>query len=300
MNPFLLHSIVVLGGDRTPRRALSVTLAISAAFVVACGSGDREDPDVATAGGALVHVHGLGINPQDGALYIATHTGLFRVGRGETEPARVGDSTQDTMGFTVVGPDRFLGSGHPGELDNAINPLGLIRSTDSGESWTPVSLEGQADFHILRSSEGLVYGVDSSSGRLLVSGDGGDSWDERPTPGPLIDLVPDPAGGGRLVASSDAGLHASGDGGRSWRPRSGAVGLLAWPARKRLYLVDVQGGVHLSRDGGRRWSRRGTIGGQPAALLAHGADELYAALPDGTVKRSRDGGSAWDVYAGSR
>jgi hypothetical protein len=27
----------------------------------------------------LVHVHGLGINPRDGALYAATHTGLFIV-----------------------------------------------------------------------------------------------------------------------------------------------------------------------------------------------------------------------------
>ena len=45
----------------------------------------------------LVHVHGLGINPTDGALYAATHTGLFIVRDGHA--SRVADRHQDTMGF---------------------------------------------------------------------------------------------------------------------------------------------------------------------------------------------------------
>jgi hypothetical protein len=63
-----------------------------------------EDPGV-------VHVHGLGINPKDGGLYAATHTGLFVIGDGTA--TRVSGRLQDTMGFTVVGPDHFIGSGHP-------------------------------------------------------------------------------------------------------------------------------------------------------------------------------------------
>jgi len=39
--------------------------------------------------------------------------------------------------------------------------------------------------------------------------------------------------------------------------------------------------------------KRGEIGGEPAALLAVGMDELYAALHDGTIKRSTDGGASW-------
>jgi hypothetical protein len=60
-----------------------------------------------------VHVHCLGVNPADGALFIATHTGLYRAGEGDSKSVRVGDNKQDTMGFTVAGADRFLGSGHP-------------------------------------------------------------------------------------------------------------------------------------------------------------------------------------------
>ena len=99
-----------------------------------------------------VHVHGLGINPADGALFIATHTGLWRSGLGESKSVRVGDNNQDTMGFTVIGRDRFLGSGHPDFRTDLPPLLGLIESNDGGRSWEPISLLGQADFHVLRSA----------------------------------------------------------------------------------------------------------------------------------------------------
>jgi len=54
-----------------------------------------------------IHVHGLGINLADGALFIATHMGTYRVAPGEQEAARAGNSHQDTMGYSVVGPNRF-------------------------------------------------------------------------------------------------------------------------------------------------------------------------------------------------
>lgn len=78
------------------------------------------------------------------------------------------------MGFTVVGENRFLGSGHP-DLRIDLPPLlGLLVSTDSGRSWDPISLLDEADFHVLRSADERVYGYDSSNDRLLVSGDAGE------------------------------------------------------------------------------------------------------------------------------
>ena len=50
----------------------------------------------------------------------------------------------------------------------------------------------------------------------------------------------------------------------------------------------------LSSDAGANWRTQGSIGGQPAAFIGH-KDELYAALRDGTVKRSTDGGASWTV-----
>jgi photosystem II stability/assembly factor-like uncharacterized protein len=245
-----------------------------------------------------VHVHGLGINPADGALFIATHTGLYRVEAGERKAERVGDRFQDTMGFTIVGPDRFLGSGHPDARERNLPPLlGLIESTDKGESWEPISLLGEADFHVLHFAGARVYGYDASNDRLLVSGDRGRSWNELEKPGPLVDLAVDPADEGRIVVASagglEEGLFESRDGGESWKRVSAAVGLLAWPGR--LYVVVGGGQVFASPDGGRRLEPQGEIGGQPAALVAEGPREIYAALHDGTIKHSTDGGATWTV-----
>ncbi|MFL5972885.1 MAG: F510_1955 family glycosylhydrolase [Gaiellaceae bacterium] len=246
-----------------------------------------------------IHVHGLGINLADGALFIATHMGTYRVAPGEQEAARAGNSRQDTMGFSVVGPNRFLGSGHPDPVamrEQGLPPnLGLIESTDGGRTWRSVSLLGDADFHILRSHGRRVYGFDSANGRLLASDDGGTTWRQRPIPGPLIDLAAHPQRPSHLVAVTERGLIASTDAGRSWRALGGGIGLLAWPAADRLLLVDGAGGVHVSENQGKRWRPKGDIGGQPAAFLAQTTIELYVALHDGTVKRSADGGESWEI-----
>jgi hypothetical protein len=284
--------------------ALGVIGVIAAAALLWRSSGNAETPFDALApqDPGPVHVHGLGVDPADGALFIATHTGLYRVGEGEQTAKRVGDRYQDTMGFTIVGANRFLGSGHPDfneARERGLPPrLGLIESTDAGESWEPISLLGEADFHVLRSVGGRVYGYDASNDRLLVSADRGRAWDELDKPGPLVDLAVAPLAPGRIVAAAvggDEGLFESRNGGRSWKRVSDVVGLLAWPANDRLYVVAGGGEVFASPDGGRRLEHRGEIGGSPAALLARGPAELYVALHDGTIKRSTDGGASWTV-----
>lgn len=284
---------------------LGVASAAIAAVLVFRGNdeGNEGVAGIPPADPGPVHVHGLGVNPADGTLFIATHTGLYRVQQRERKAERVGDTLQDTMGFTVVGPNRFLGSGHPdineAREQNLPPLLGLIESTDSGESWEPISLLGEADFHVLRFTGERVYGYDASNDRLLVSSDRGRSWEELEKPGPLVDLAVDPANSRRIVAASagglEEGLFESRDSGASWKRVSEAVGLLAWPTPQRLYVIAGGGQVFASGDGGRRLEQRGEIGGQPAALLAQSATELYAALHDGTIKRSTDGGSTWTV-----
>ena len=263
-------------------------------LLIARDGGGGPATDLAPQEDGPVHVHGLGRNPADGALFIATHTGLFRVAEGESKAERVGQGRHDTMGFTVIGPNRCLGSGHP---DNFSQPplLGLIESNDAGRTWRSVSLLGEADFHVLRLAGGRVYGYDSANARLMVSADTGRTWNERPLPAPLIDLTANPAQSSELVASGEGTLYASENGGRSWNPLSESWGLLAWPREDRLYLVDAAGDVHVSRQGGSAWRRVGSIQGQPAAFTAESERELYAALHDGTIKRSADGGRSWAI-----
>jgi hypothetical protein len=238
-----------------------------------------------------VHVHGLGINPADGALFIATHTGLYRTPPGENRTARVGAGLQDTMGFTVVGPDRFLGSGHPDARDDLPPLLGLIRSNDGGREWTPVSLLGEADFHVLRASGARIYGVDSASGALFVSSNGGADWRRREPPGALLDVAIDPADPDRIVASGERGLLLSRDAGASWRPLSTRVaGLLAWA--DSLIVVDGGGGVFEAAEPLARLERIGQVEGRPAALAVHDG-QLLLATHDNRVLVSDDGGRSW-------
>jgi photosystem II stability/assembly factor-like uncharacterized protein len=283
-----------------PRLGTAAALVLIAmAPVLGCGGGDEDEP---TAGPIVedpgpIHVHGLGTNPRDDALFIATHTGLFRVGPGETKATRVGGTYQDTMGFTVVGPDRFLGSGHPDGRQKAPPFLGLIESTDGGETWSPISLRGQSDFHVLEAAGDHVYGFgsdwESRRAQFLVSSDGGKTWDEREAPEPLIALAIHPDDPQHLFASGERGLYESTTGGQDWSDRPGDPGLVDWRRANELVLISGGGQAMTSSDG-RKWTRGATVGGQPAAFEAE-RDGLYVALHDGTIKRSRDGGRSWTI-----
>jgi hypothetical protein len=276
---------------------LALALALAALLALASCGGDDQGTGSGSVSELPNHIHGLGINPRDGALFIATHSGLFRAPRGASEPSRVEDQFQDTMGFSVVGPDRFLGSGHPAPGEGGSPNLGLIESGNAGRSWRAVSLAGEADFHVLRYAHGRIYGYNGLSGKLMMSDDGGESWTERRPPAGIIDLAVDPDDPRRILASTEMGLAVSEDDGESWRPVEGEIGLLAWPDDGALYLIDASGRVAVSADPGEEWKRAGRIGGQPVALTATGKDELYVALPDGAVKQSSDGGASWQVRA---
>jgi photosystem II stability/assembly factor-like uncharacterized protein len=290
----------------TGKRAIPAALVV-AGLVVALvivftrdnSAGPASSPEVIAADPGPIHVHGLGINPRDGSLYIATHTGLWRTPPGETRAERVGNRMQDTMGFTIIGADRFLGSGHPDQQqyrEEGLPPLlGLIESTDAGESWKPISLLGKADFHVLRSNGSQVYGFDATNERLMFSHDAGRTWTQREPPAPLFDMAADPSKLSHIIAAGKEGLWWSESAGREWTLEGIETGLLAWPVTGRLYLVSPAGEVRTSPNAGRRWSTIGDVGGEPAALLAQTAQELYVALHDGTVKRSTDGGRTWAI-----
>lgn len=249
-----------------------------------------------------MHVHALGVNPADGALYMAAHTGLFRVARGQTRAVRVGDRQQDTMGFTVVGPGRFLGSGHPDARDDLPPFLGLIASEDAGQRWRAVSLQGKMDFHALAAGGDRLYGYGTEfatgPAQLLLSVDGGRSWRRGRAPRAVWSLAVDPARARTVMAAGERGVFRSNDGGHTWTRSARQALLLAWPARNDLYGVDPAGEVRRSSDRGGTWQRMGELPGTPVPLTASPSGALFAALDDGTVLESRDGGKQWVVRVG--
>ena len=272
--------------------AATAVLAVGAvvAAVLLIGGGRDGDQPAETVGApfGMAHVHGLGLD--DGELLAGTHYGAFRVGE-DGSVTQVGP-TQDFMGFTVVGSDHYLASGHPGADQDAPGNLGLIESTDGGETWESVSLRGEADFHSLEARHGRVYG--HSGGVLMVSEDK-EEWDERARIA-LADLAVSPEDPETILATTEQGLAVSADGGRRFEPVEGAplLVLITWTDEGTVVGVDPQGGVRVSDDSGRTWEQRGSVGGQPAALTAQG-DTVFVATHDGRIVESQDGARTFDI-----
>ncbi|WP_166665703.1 F510_1955 family glycosylhydrolase [Kribbella caucasensis] len=265
---------------------LAVVLAVALPFLF--GSDDKAGSPAAGSDPGVAHVHGLGVDPKDGTLYAATHHGVFRIPASGTA-TRIADRYQDTMGFTVVGPRHFLGSGHPDLREDKPSRLGLIESTDGGETWQSLSLEGRADFHVLAAAHGRVYGFDAASSQFMVSTDRR-SWESRGLT-PLVDFAVSPTEADTILATLQDGLARSTDGGRSFAIVTGTPPLvfLAWPAADLVYGVTVTGAVMASSDGGATWEQRGSLDGRPEALIADGSQIVHAATESG-IYTSTDGG----------
>jgi len=281
--------------------AAALVLAVPVLVWAGVRLADRDGGPAHLAAGdpGVAHVHGLGVDPADGSLYVATHYGTFRLGS-SNDIRRVGDSYQDTMGFTVAGPNRFLGSGHPdvaGVHRGLPTRLGLIESTDAGTSWRDVSLSGEVDFHGLAFAHDRVYGWDSTSGRFMVSTDRR-NWETRSAL-PLRSFAVDPDDADHIVGAGPDGLVASQDGGRTWTKIPGpALAVLSWDRSAGLVGATPDGDVHRSGDRGATWAAAGRLPGSPQALLATATTWYAAADENGAtgIYRSDDSGRSWSLH----
>lgn len=237
------------------------------------------------------HVHAVGVNPPDKAVYLATHEGLFRYGA--DGPARVGPVI-DLMGFTVAGPDHFYASGHPGEGVDLPQPVGLIESTDGGNTWAGLSRQGESDFHALTSSAAGVLGFD---GKLRATSDG-EKWRELDAPAAPYALAASPDGE-VLLGTTETGLIRSEDGGKTWDTVADAppVILVAWAAGDTVLGALPDGTIVMSGDAGSAWHPMGKVEGQPYALGAApdaaGDNAGVLVVTEDAVLRSTDGGASF-------
>lgn len=265
--------------------------AFACLMLAACSAGDS-DPESHSDGHArssaeMEHIHGIGVDPGDGTVYVGTHYGLFRLD--EDRATRVADRVQDFMGFTVAGPGHFLASGHPGEGQGGPDSVGLIESDDAGETWQGLSLSDEADFHALEYRHDRVYGLNALTGQLLVTQDM-QSWAELSRI-PIADFAVSPTDPDVLVATTEDGPALSVDGGRAFEPLKAAplMVFVSWAEDGTLAGVTPEGAVYTAEDPRGGWTEGGTLAGPPEALTVQSSSELYAAA-SGTVLMSTDGG----------
>ncbi len=287
------------------RTAFALALAtLLLAAGTACSSGQDSDTPAGkadssgtagTADPAMEHVHGIGVDPTDGAVYAGTHLGLFRIEKGLA--TRVADLEQDFMGFTVVGPGHFLASGHPGAGQAGPGAVGLIETKDAGRSWQSLSLSGKADFHALEYRHGRAYGLDSMTGQLQVSTDLR-GW--RGVSGePIADFAVSPRDPQVLLATMERGPALSTDGGRTFTTIESAPVMIfvGWAQDGTLAGVTPDGTVFTAAEPDGEWTERAALDGQPEAFTVQSAETIYAAT-GGSVLVSTDGAGTFAPLLG--
>ena len=288
---------------RLPRPApLCSAAAIAlAALLTGCSAAGPVSADATTAAatGALpsAHVHGVAIDPGDGTLLLATHEGLMEVGDGGEVTAA--GPVVDLMGFTVTGPHHYLASGHPGLHTDLPQPVGLIESTDGGETWTSLSRAGASDFHALTAlGEAGVLGYD---GVLRRSPDGL-TWEQLGIPAEPRTLAAAPDGGA-VLATTAQGLLRSTDAGTTWAAVEGAPRLqvVAWVDAGTMVGVDPAGAVWTSTDAAQTWEQTADLGAAPHAVAAAAADGTVriAVVTDAGLAESLDGGATFTTLLAS-
>lgn len=197
----------------------------------------------------------------------------------------------DWMGFAVTAPGVFYASGHPGAGVDLPQPVGLMKSTDAGATWTTLSRGGQSDFHAMAASSKGVMGFDDA---LRVTPDG-KTWSVgglKASPRSLA-AAPD---GSKVFATTEQGVQSSTDQGRTWVPLAGAPLMLmtAWADAKTVVGVTVEGTLAVSVDAGVTWkSGVAKVDSSHAVSVSRdkaGALEILV-VTDKAVVQSRDNGA---------
>lgn len=174
----------------------------------------------------LHHVHGLSYSADGQRLYIPMHHGLaiYSGHRWSTAPG----PAHDYMGFAIT-HQFFYSSGHPAPGTPLQNPFGLIKSPDQGQTWEPLGLAGEADFHLLATGyhTNTVY-------------------------------VFNPTANSRMP---QVGLYSTSDDGQHWRRARSAgladspISLAVHPTHDQVIAVGTRSGVYLSQDAGEHFQR---------------------------------------------
>jgi len=263
---------------------------------------------------ALVHVHGLAYSADGKRLMIPSHFGLAVYENGKWSKAP--GPQHDYMGFSATSK-HIYSSGHPAAGTNLVNPFGLLRSQDGGNTWDKLALEGESDFHVMATSwnaNAIYVWNPAPNSRMKQAGlhytrNDGFSWTRvsakglEANPYALAVHPDDP----KLVAvASPDGVFESSDAGESFAKIS--------PVQGTAVLFDLDG-KHLwygSYDTGARLARARLKGGPATAFklpaLTKDAvsfiaqnparrDEYAIATFNRDVYLSKDAGRTWKAIA---
>lgn len=206
----------------------------------------------------LEHVHGLAYSADGKRLMIPSHHGLAVYGDGKWSKAP--GPQHDFMGFSATAKHLYT-SGHPAPGSGLVNPFGLLRSRDGGQSWDKLGLEGETDFHLLATgwnTNAIYVWNPAPSSRIRQTGlhytvNEGFAWKSAPAlglKGEPRSIAVHPDNAAIVAVATSAGVFLSTDSGERFRPveigKEGASVFFDLDG-KDLWFATVEGAARLSR-----------------------------------------------------
>ena len=142
-------AVLVFAGCTNTRSTQSPTPAIQPveATEVTENAGDQQQSvGEDSAAVEIPHLHGLGFSSDGLQLIVPAHDGLRIYQAGQWSIPEV--PSHDYMGY-APSSDGFYSSGHPHPASGLVNPFGLIKSTDGGQTVDNLGFTGETDFHLM-------------------------------------------------------------------------------------------------------------------------------------------------------
>jgi photosystem II stability/assembly factor-like uncharacterized protein len=274
--------------------AAVATLTLTACTATTVG-GDHSSATTASddhSSAPSTHVHAIVTDPATGTTILGTHDGLLPVDADGGIGDPIGGYEFDAMGLAVTG-DAFVASGHPGANTPAEwgSPhLGIIRSDDAGQTWSPIAYTSEKDFHALTAGpDGTLYGLATDEPAVLTSTDGGTTWTMVGENTSAYALTVNDAG--TVYATTPGGVLFSVDGAATFAPVADAPALYllaASPDHSTLVGVDVEGTIWTSADAAATWTEVGSAFGQAQAVAITSSGEIAVADDSGVRLLSGD------------
>jgi photosystem II stability/assembly factor-like uncharacterized protein len=260
-------------------------------------------------------------HPDDpAALYAASQTGVFR-------SADHGDTWSRLDGPTAGTADLIIVPSQPNTLYRVTDDVQILRSDDSGATWTapwPTLRFSTVDLLAAAPSVSQTLYAHRSAAGLFRSADGGDAWRFLGVPGTeyIGALAVRPDNPDFILMGDAAGrILRSPDGGITWDAvleTPAAVTSIVFDSRvqpyfapgkqpadpTRLYAASVgpKGALWYSNDAGDTWKTWNDAlnfsNVRALAVAPHRPGVVYAAVWGGGTWRSDDGGASWQRVPG--
>lgn len=198
----------------------------------------------------------------------------------------------------AINPNGDIFAGISGHWNNGI---GIYRSSDHGQSWTPLTngLPPREVHSIVISSQGIIFLA--TNGGIYRSANNGDSWEDLYFPGySAISLTVDT--NDDVFAGTGRGIYRSQDNGNTWilssqgLPPNTAVTSLRANSLNHIFAGTSYSGIFRSTDSGNNWVpvNAGLYNKSTWATCINSSNHIFVGTNGGGIFRSVNHGGHWD------